>query len=133
MKIRVRFAWSVLMAVWQAWETLVPVFPPKLPLMMAVVQLLFGSLVQPNRPGPSAPAGSVWQPVAFDVPVWSFSTWSRDGDGTLFGGYGGGWANRVPLPVARSHSQADNVMPTPLAADGGPHSAWAQACTVDPL
>src|SRR5215472_9235436 len=100
--------------------------------MTGVVQLLFGSVAQPNRPGPSAPAGSAGQPVGCDDPVCSFSTWSRVGGGTAFGGYGGGWANSVPLLVARSHSQAEIVTATPLAAEGGPHSAWAQACTVDP-
>src|SRR5215472_8070690 len=108
MKISVRFAWSALSAALQACETLVPVLPPKLPLMIGVVQFLFGSAVQPNKPGPSAPAGSVGHPVPGDV-VCSSITWSSEGEGSEFGGYGGGGAKTVPLLVAWSHSQAENV------------------------
>src|SRR5215471_18265995 len=98
MKISVRFRWYALSASLQAAEMLVPVLPPKRPLMIGVVQLLLGSSVQPNKPGPSAPDGSVGQPV---VPVvCSLSTWSSEGEGSGFGGYGGGGANTVPLLVA---------------------------------
>src|SRR5215472_946759 len=99
--------------------------------MIGVVQLLVGSSVQPKRPGPSAPAGSVGQLVPGDV-VCSLSTWSSDGEGSGFGGYGGGGAKTVPFCVAASHSHAENVTATPLEAAGGPHSAWAHARTVDP-
>src|SRR5215470_16452334 len=101
---------------------LVPVAPPYDPLTTGEVQLLSGSLVQPNRPGPSAPAGSVGQPPLVDV-ACSMSTWSSEGEGSGFGGYGGGGAKTVPLLVAASHSHADIVMASPPAALGGPHEA----------
>src|SRR6266849_7492195 len=126
MKIRVLFCCSALITVWQAWEMLVPVLPPNWPLMIGVRQLLVGSLVQPNRPGPSAPDGSVGQPPAVEV-VCSLSWRSRDGEGRGLGGYGGGGAKTVPFCVAASHSHAEIVSARPLDASGGPQDAWAQA------
>src|SRR5579859_2425420 len=111
---------------------LVPVLPPNCPLMIGVVQLFSGSFVHPNRPGPSDPAGSVGQLRPPDDAVCRWSTWSTDGKGSGFGGYGGGGPNTVPFCVAWSHSHAEIVTASPPPAEGGPHSAWAQARTVDP-
>src|SRR6516162_9649786 len=99
MKISDLVCQSALMATLQACAMLLPVLPPYMPLMIGDVQLLLGSSVQPNSPGPSAPAGSVGHPPFVDV-VCSLSTWSSDGDGSGFGGYGGGGANTVPFWVA---------------------------------
>ena len=95
--------------------------PKKLGGLTAVVQLTSGSDSQLNVPGPSAPAGSVAQPPP--APEFSWSTWSNDGLGTGSGGYGGGGANDVPSWVAWSHSQAEIVSATVVAAEGAPHTA----------
>src|SRR5216683_8418216 len=98
--------------------------------MMSTEQVLVWSAVQPNAPGPSAPAGSVAHVLPLLVPVCSVSTWSYEEAGSGFGGYGGGDAKEVPCFVALSHSHAEIVNATVSAVAGAPHSAWAQACTL---
>src|SRR5258708_40355934 len=105
---------------------LVPVLPPNWPLMIGVRQLLVGSLVQPNRPGPSAPAGSVGQPPTVEV-VCSLSWRSRDGEGRGLGGYGGGGAKNVPLCGGGSHSHTESVGWRPLAARRRPRERRERA------
>src|SRR5258708_35218347 len=102
MKIRVLFCRSALITVLQGCEMLVPVLPPNWPLMIGVRQLLVGSLVQPNRPGPSAPAGSVGQPPTVGV-VGSLGWRSRAGEGRGVGGYAGGGRGSRPSFVAACH------------------------------
>ena len=98
---------------------------------MGKVQLPLGCAAQPKLPGPSAPRRLARAATAA-AGVQPEHLISR-GSGSGLGGYGGAGANEVPCCVAWSHSQAEIVTATVVAAEGAPHSAWAQARTVVPL